>query len=315
MAIDNQGRWAQGVQRLTDLLDARAQRGSIFDQLGAFADRVRAERLVDDETMARLDELDENLSEYGYDPFGFSPEFARKVLIVSGWLYRKYFRVQTTGIDNIPDGPVLLIANHSGQIPIDGMMIVTSCLLDKTRPRMVRSMVERWVPTLPFVSWVLARAGQIVGTRDNFRRVVGQGSAILVFPEGVVGINKTFDKAYELQRFGFGFMRLALENGLPIVPVAVVGAEEQAPSFYNLKGVARLVGAPAFPITPTFPWLGPLGMLPLPSRYHIYFGEALCFEGQPDDEDKAIAERVDEVKAAIQALLDEGVAARESIYF
>jgi len=315
MVEEKDGRWSKGVQLINDLLETRANRASALDNLGDFVSKIRSQGLVDEETNSRLDELDENLSEYGYDAFGFSPEQAKKMLSMSSWLYRKYFRVQTTGIENIPDGPVLLIANHSGQIPIDGMMIVTACLLDKKKPRMVRSMVERWVPTLPFVSWIMARAGQIVGTRDNFRRVVEQGSAVLVFPEGVVGINKTYDKAYELQRFGFGFMRLALENDLPVVPVAVVGAEEQAPAFYNLLPMARLINAPAFPITPTFPLLGPLGLLPLPARYHIYFGDVMRFEGDPDDEDRAISARVDEVKAAIQKMLNDGVAAREAIYF
>jgi 1-acyl-sn-glycerol-3-phosphate acyltransferase len=303
------------VERVRALLEAREPEPTKGSLLASFLSRVKVDEKVVEETNARLGDLDEELGEFGYDAFGFSPDQAKKMLYFSTWLYRKYFRVQTSGIDNIPEGPVLLIANHSGQIPIDGMMIVTACLLDKAKPRMVRSMVERWVPTIPFVSWIMARAGQIVGTRDNFRRVVEQGSAILVFPEGVVGINKTWDRAYQLQRFGFGFMRLALENALPVVPVAVVGAEEQAPSFYNLKSVARVLGAPAFPITPTFPLLGPLGLLPLPSRYHIYFGEPMSFEGEPDDEDKVIAARVDKVKEAIDAMLKQGLAERQSVYF
>jgi len=315
MATRDTERWKRGVERINDLLEARAARPGGGQLWGSILSRFRIDDVVVEETNARLDDLDENLSDFGYDAFGFSPDQAKKMLYFSTWLYRKYFRVQTTGIDNIPEGPVLLIANHSGQIPVDGMMIVTACLLDMTKPRMVRSMVERWVPTIPFVSWIMARAGQIVGTRDNFRRVVEQGSAILVFPEGVVGINKTWDKAYQLQRFGHGFMRLALENALPVIPVAVVGAEEQAPSFYNLKSVARLVGAPAFPITPTFPWLGPLGMLPLPARYHIYFGPPMLFEGAPDEEDKAIAARVDTVKDAIDEMLKAGLSSRQNIYF
>ncbi len=175
-------------------------------------------------------------------------------------------------------------------------------------------MVERWVPTLPFVSWFMARAGQIVGTRSNFRRLAEQGEAILVFPEGVRGISKTFDKAYQLQEFGLGFMRLALENDLPIVPIAVIGAEEQAPSLYNFKALGRLMGMPAFPITPTFPLLGPLGLLPYPTRYRIYFGEPMQFEGDPDEEDRSISSKVDLVKDAISSMLDQGLRNRKNIF-
>jgi 1-acyl-sn-glycerol-3-phosphate acyltransferase len=194
------------------------------------------------------------------------------------------------------------------------MMIVTACFMELDPPRMLRSMVERWVPSLPFVSWFFVRSGQIVGTRDNFRRLVELGNSILVFPEGVVGINKTWDKAYQLQRFGYGFMRLALENNMPIVPVAVVGAEEQAPSFYNARKLGRVLGMPAFPITPTFPLLGPLGMLPLPVKYHLHFGEPMRFEGNPDDEDRVIGGMVKEFKGELQALINKGLDMRTGVF-
>jgi 1-acyl-sn-glycerol-3-phosphate acyltransferase len=141
-----------------------------------------------------------------------------------------------------------------------------------------------------------------------------QGECVLAFPEGVRGMNKVYADAYQLQEFGLGFMRLALETGTPIVPFAVVGSEEQAPSIANLEGIGRMIGAPAFPITLTWPWLGPLGMIPLPVRYHIEYGEPMHFSGDPNDEDEVIEEKVEEVKATIQSMIRNGLAERRSIF-
>jgi 1-acyl-sn-glycerol-3-phosphate acyltransferase len=140
------------------------------------------------------------------------------------------------------------------------------------------------------------------------------GECVAAFPEGVRGMNKLYRDRYELQRFGLGFMRLALETRTPIVPVGIVGSEEQQPGFANLSGLARLLGMPAFPITLGFPWLGPLGMLPLPVKYRIYFGEPILFDGSADEEDAAIQERVDVVKSEITAMLQRGVAQRSGIF-
>lgn len=307
-------RWRRGVQLLTRLGEVRRQDKGWGRVLAQAVERIYDEKLLDEETLRRIEQLKGDLNEFGYDPFGFNPEYLKYSLPLAAWLYRDYFRVQTYGIENIPKGPALLIANHSGQLPMDAMMIVTACFMELDPPRMLRSMVERWVPSLPFVSWFFVRSGQIVGTRDNFRRLVELGNSILVFPEGVVGINKTWDKAYQLQRFGYGFMRLALENDLPIVPVAVVGAEEQAPSFYNARKLGRLLGMPAFPITPTFPLLGPLGMLPLPVKYHLHFGQPMRFAGNPDDEDRVIGGMVDEFKVELQALINKGLEMRTGVF-
>ncbi|MCA9564417.1 MAG: 1-acyl-sn-glycerol-3-phosphate acyltransferase, partial [Myxococcales bacterium] len=181
-------------------------------------------------------------------------------------------------------------------------------------PRMLRSMVEKWVPSLPFASYFFARTGQVVGTPENCKRLLARNEAILVFPEGVRGISKTFDRRYELQKFGNGFMRLALETNTPIVPLGVVGAEEQAPSFMNAKRVARMLGMPSFPVTPTFPWLGPAGLVPYPVKYRLHYGKPLYFEGDPDDEDRVIGEKVEEVREAIQGLLATGLANRKGVF-
>ncbi|MEL7368262.1 MAG: lysophospholipid acyltransferase family protein [Myxococcota bacterium] len=255
-----------------------------------------------------------DVGELGVDAFGYDPDFVKYVASPAAWLYRNYFRVQAHGVDNVPEGRCLLISNHSGQLPFDAMMIAAALLLERNPPRNVRTMVEKWIPRLPFVSVFMARMGQVVGTPDNCRRLLQRDEAILVFPEGVRGIAKTFDKRYQLQRFGTGFMRLALETNTPIVPVGVVGAEEQAPALTNLSGIARMLSMPAFPVTPTFPLLGPMGLLPLPTRYRIYFGAPLSFEGQGDDEDEVIQRHIDGVKAAIDAQLKRGLAAREGVF-
>ena len=256
-----------------------------------------------------------NVPRFGTDEFGFSPDFVKRILPFATLVHRGYFRVSVTGVENVPTGRVLLIANHSGQLPFDGMMIATSLILEADPPRMVRSMIERWVPTLPFVSTFLARCGQITGIPENCRRLLEADETILVFPEGARGISKTYDKRYQLQKFGQGFMRLALETGSPIVPVSVVGAEEQAPSFYNVKPLAKALNMPAFPITPLFPLLFPLGLLPLPVKYHIHFGEPMQFEGSPNDEDAVIVGKVRQVEEKIQSTLDDMVKERKSIFW
>jgi 1-acyl-sn-glycerol-3-phosphate acyltransferase len=260
-------------------------------------------------TRARLDKLTPPRNEYGVDPYGLDLEYVVAAAAPFLWLYKKYFRVQLSGIDAVPaDGPVLVVSNHSGQLPFDAAMIGIGLLADKDPPRVVRAMIERWVPTLPFVSTFMSRCGQIVGTPENCRRLLAAGEALLVFPEGVRGLNKPFRERYRLQRFGLGFMRLALEAGAPIVPCGVVGAEEQAPALVDVKPLARLLGFPAFPLTPT------ILPLPLPARYHIRFGEPMRFSGSPDDEDAELERKVVEVERAVRALVDRGLAERRSVY-
>lgn len=273
------------------------------------------EQRLDDGIMARIDQLKEQLGGRPTDDFGFDPDQLKFAAPVIDWLYRTYFRVEAHGLDQLPDGQALYISNHSGQLPFDGIMIGTALLLEAEPPRAVRSMIERWVPELPFVSELFARLGAIVGTPENCVRLLEQGHSVLVFPEGVRGVGKTFDKAYQLQEFGHGFMRLALQTGTPIVPVGVVGAEEQQPALFKLDALGKAIGAPPVPITPTFPLLGPAGLLPLPVRYRIYFGRPVRFEGDPDDDDAVIGAKVDEVRRHIDALLQKGLAEREHVFW
>jgi 1-acyl-sn-glycerol-3-phosphate acyltransferase len=260
-------------------------------------------------TRARLEKLTPPRNEYGVDPYGLDLEYVVAAIAPLLWLYRRYFRVQLHGADRVPnEGAVLIVSNHSGQLPFDAAMIEVGLLIEKDPPRAVRALVEKWVPTLPFVSTFMARCGQIVGTPENCRRLLAAGESLLVFPEGVRGLNKPFSQRYQLQRFGIGFMRLALESGAPVVPCAVVGAEEQAPALFDVKPLARLLGFPAFPITPT------LLPLPLPARYHIRFGEPMRFTGSPDDEDAELERKVADVERAVRVLVERGLAERRSIY-
>jgi 1-acyl-sn-glycerol-3-phosphate acyltransferase len=260
-------------------------------------------------TRARIDQLTPPRNEYGVDPYGLDVDFVVTAIAPLLWLYRKYFRVQLHGVERVPgEGKVLLVSNHSGQLPFDAAMIEVGLLADKDPPRIARALVDRWVPTLPFVSTFMARCGQIVGTPENCRRLLAAGEALLVFPEGTRGLNKPFKERYRLKPFGHGFMRLALESGAPVVPVGVVGAEEQAPAIADLKPLARLLGFPAFPITPT------ILPLPLPARYQIRFGEPLRFTGSPDEDDAELEKKVAVVEDAVRALLERGLAERRSVY-
>lgn len=262
----------------------------------------------------RLEKVAERYaSTFGTDPFGFDPAWAKYAIGVAATFHRFYFRTEVTGLEHVPAGRVLLVANHSGQVPIDAMMIGASVFLDAPEPRVVRSMVEKWVQTLPFVSLLFHRVGQILGSPDNARRLLSQEECLLVFPEGARGISKPFRERYKLAPFGHGFMRLALEMRAPIVPVAVIGAEEQYVSLGNLERVAKLLGAPSLPLIPQL--LIPGGQLPLPTKYRIAFGEPLHFEGDPDDEDAIVGEKVARVSGAIDALLRDGLARRRSIFF
>lgn len=291
--------------------------GSLGRAVGRVMDaaRLNAERQVPDSVIDRIDRLKAELGDRPTDDFGFDPESIKPIAPALHWLYRHYFRVEATGLQGLPAGRVLFVSNHSGQIPLDGMMIGCALLFEGHPPRAVRSMVERWVPTLPFVSTFFARLGQVLGTPENCRTLLEQGHPILVFPEGVRGINKTYDKAYELQAFGHGFMRLALETRTPIVPVAVVGAEEQYPALWNAKPLARALGLPAAPVTPLFPLLGPLGLLPLPVKYRIRFGEPLRFDGDPHDDEARLGDKVSVVRDAIDAMLQEGLESREHVFW
>jgi 1-acyl-sn-glycerol-3-phosphate acyltransferase len=271
-------------------------------------------RGIGQEIEERLAKVPTRLNEYGFDQFGLEPAAARSQLLLSVLLYRYYFRVETRDIEKVPSGRVLLIANHAGQLPFDGMMLGVAMLLEAEPPRIVRGMGEYWIPQLPFVSVAAIRSGSMVGTPENCVQMLDADECVMVFPEGVRGMNKLFRDRYRLQRFGQGFVRLALETETPIVPVGIVGSEEQQPGLANLPRLARLLGMPAFPLTLGFPWLGPLGILPLPVKYRIYFGDPLRFDGSPNEDDAAVEAKVEQVRDAIHGLLQRGREERRGIF-
>jgi 1-acyl-sn-glycerol-3-phosphate acyltransferase len=286
-------------------VESHASRGVISGALSRLLAPLYGEI---DERIARMPT---RLNEYGFDPFGFDPAYARGMLATLVLVYRHYFRVAARGIENVPEGRVLLIANHAGNtFAWDGAMLSMALFLENQPPRMVRGMAEYYLPTIPFFNVFMHRLGSIVGTPENCAQLLENEEAIMAFPEGQRGFVKTYRQRYQLQRFGLGFVRLALETESPIVPVGIVGAEEQSPGLANVPALGRLLGAPAFPLTPTFPWLGPLGFIPLPVKFHLGFGEPLRFDGDPMDDDASIEKKVEVVKDAIRTLVAEGLAAR-----
>ena len=196
---------------------------------------------------------------------------------------------------------------------MDAALIGAALFMDVEPPRFMRAMVEKWTQTLPFVSLLFSRVGQVVGVPENAQRLLEREEALLVFPEGTRGISKTFDKRYQLADFGLGFMRLAIETDTPVVPVAVIGGEEQYISVANLDRVAKMLRVPAFPIIPQL--LLPGGQLPLPTKYRIYFGEPMHFTGDPDEDDAIIEEKVWLVRATVQSMVNRGVKARKHVFW
>ncbi len=281
----------------------------------------RARRAADDLTIkllgrdfeARLRRVPVNLEHGKNDPFGFDLETAKYAAAGAAFFHRLYFRTEVRGVDSVPHGRVLLVANHSGQVPIDGMLIACAMFYDAEPPRFIRSMVEKWTQTLPFVGTFFQRVGQVVGVPENARRLLDLNEAVLVFPEGAAGVSKPSSQRYALTNFGLGFMRLALETNTPIVPVAVVGGEEQYINLGNSRRMAKLLGMPVFPMIPQ--WFVPGAQMPLPTKYRITFGTALHFDGDPDDEDAAIQHKVDRVRDTIQGMLREGLRARKGVFW
>ncbi len=264
------------------------------------------------EIETRIAELPTRLNEYGFDPFGADPRWGMALTLPVALLYRYWLRVETHGIERVPEGRVLLIANHAGNtFAYDGAMLGMAMLLQARPPRMLRGMAEYYLPQIPFFTVLMHRMGSVVGTPENCTQILENGEAVMVFPEGARGFVKPWRKRYQLQEFGLGFMRLALETDTPIVPIGIVGGEEQAPALADVKWLGRLVGSPAFPITPTFPWLGLFGFVPFPVKFRLRFGEPLRFEGDPHDDDAAMEKKVDVVKDAIRGLIAEGLAERK----
>ena len=269
-----------------------------------------AERLVGEDERRRLAAVAHLAEgEVPYDRFGFSPDTMRSAFPWFHALYRFYFRVKSSGHENIPaHGPALLVGNHGGLLPFDAAMGVIDVMLNTNPPRLPRAIVDRWAGSLPWVNVFYARVGQVIGTRENFSDLLEDGQLVLVFPEGMDGVRKPITQRYRLQRFRVGFIEHSLRAGAPIVPMAFIGSDDQAPILYDFKPIAQRLGLPALPITPTFPWLGPLGLLPYPVGYKIVYGEPLPYHERfgPEGADDARLVRylANQVRRTVQKLVD-----------
>jgi 1-acyl-sn-glycerol-3-phosphate acyltransferase len=268
------------------------------------------ERTLDEDARRRLEALTEALPEEGsYDAFGLSAGAVRSAFPLLYALYRLYFRVRSEGHQHIPaDGAAVLVANHGGLLPFDGAMAAVDIFLHTDPPRLARAIVDRWAGTLPFVNVFFARVGQVIGTRENFTALLNAGKLVLTFPEGIDGIRKPINQRYQLQHFHVGFVEHALRAQAPIVPFAVLGSDDQAPILYDVKPLARWLGLPVAPITPTFPWFGPLGLLPYPVGYRIVYGEPMRlyerFEPDAADDERLVRELSAQVRRTVQKLVD-----------
>ena len=214
------------------------------------------------------------------DDFGFDREFSQLLQPAAEWLFREYWRVEVEGLENVPaEGRALLVANHAGVVPWDGAMIRTAIASRQPGPRYARMLVAAWAFAVPFLGEALLKTGNVLAHPDNAVALLLRDELVGVFPEGVKGATKPFRDRYRVGRFGRGgFVQVAIETGAPIIPVSVVGSEEIHPVIGELPWLASLLGLPAFPLTPTWPLLGPLGLLPLPSKWFIRFGEPVAVE-------------------------------------
>ena len=257
--------------------------------------------------------------EYETDEWGFDPEVTDAVMPVFEFLYRKYWRVTTTGLEHVPSaGRALFVANHSGQLPFDGSMLATAIRYDHPSNRLVRTMFASWFPTMPVVAPLFVKCGQVTATEDNGIRLLQNEELVSVFPEGIKGVGKLYKDRYHLVRFGRGgFIRMALKTQTSILPVSIVGAEETYMSLAKSDLIAKAIGFPFFPITPTFPWLGLLGTIPLPTKWTIDIGEPIPMDGYGPKADQnlmLVSQLTDQVRGVVQKMINERLAQRKSVF-
>lgn len=258
--------------------------------------------------------------EFETDDWGLDMEVVDLVKPFFDFMYKYYWRVQTSGMENIPDeGRALLVVNHSGQLPWDGSMVALSIFNEHPAQRLVRTLYATWFPTLPFFSALFVKAGQALATEDNGTRLLEQDELVAVYPEGYKGVGKLFKERYRLARFGRGgFVRMALKSEAPIIPVSVVGAEETYISLAKSPTIAKMIGFPYFPISPTFPWLGLLGFVPLPTKWYIDFGEPIAMDVYGPNaayNQLLVSQLTDQVRNVLQEMIYQRLKLRKSVFF
>lgn len=242
------------------------------------------------------------------DPWGFNLKTVRGALDLVYPLYKKYFRVRVFGLENVQDVPYMVVSNHTGQLPIDGMLITTAFATELEKPRVLHSMIERFMAGLPFIGDLSAQAGSILGDRDNCKWLLNKGESILVFPEGVRGINKSTKDFYKLQKFSHGFYRIALQAQTQILPISVVGAEEMFPFVVQAGGIGKKFGFPSLPL--------PANLIPLPSPIDIYIGKPIDVpkDLSPEAPDKDIRPYVFDIEKQIKHNIHVGLQARREFF-
>ncbi|AWV89648.1 lysophospholipid acyltransferase family protein [Bradymonas sediminis] len=246
---------------------------------------------------------------YGLDPYGVSQDYLAVFYSLLLPLYRDYFTVRTHGIENIPaQGRAMVVGNHSGGLPVDGAMVLASLFAEMDPPRLAQGMVEKFAQSLPFLSHWFSRVGQFAGLPEHAERLLNDDRLLMVFPEGVRGVGKLFKDRYKLERFGTGFIRLALATNTPVIPMAFIGGEEALPTAFHLKKMAKLIGVPYIPVPP---YLLPL---PMPVHCEIYYGEPMYFSGNGNEEDRVINGYVEQVKERISELIEQGRVERRSVF-
>lgn len=259
--------------------------------------------------------------QYSTDPYGMDRETIEMVRPFLRFMYRTWWRISAEGLEHVPaDGRALLVANHSGVLPWDGAMIAVAVADEHPaqNERILRSLHLHWFSTLPFVAPALAAMGQVPGLPENAVRLLENDELVCVFPEGLKGVGKLYRDRYKLARFGRGgFVQVALRARAPIVPVAVVGAEEIYPMLANAEPVAKMLGMPYFPLTPFFPWLGPLGVIPLPTHWSITFCEPIRtdeYDPEAADDPLTVLGLSEMVRERIQDTIDAKLAGRKSVF-
>lgn len=270
----------------------------------SFINKLSHRLLVPKRIEAQVDKMKPGSGSFDFDPWGRNFDTFKKSLGVFEFLYKHYFRVEAINIDLVPgSGRALIVANHAGQLPFDGIFIGIALALREKEPRIARAMVEHFFPTVPFIGSWLSSVGAAIGDPINCSRMLENEEAVIVFPEGVRGVGKLYDKRYQLQRFGNGFVHLAMNHNTPIIPVGIVGTEETMPSFYNIKPLAKILGVPYVPVTTP---------IPLPAQVKLYFGEPMHFKKVYKEKD--VTAYTERVKTKIDELIQGGLKEREGFF-
>lgn len=275
-----------------------------------------------EEEVKLIKSIDINDLGFGYDLFGMNKDWLLVAYGVVKLFYKKYFRVESNDVQNVPSkGRVILASNHSGAIPLDGSMIIMDVIANLKPPRLIRAIVDNFAFAMPYVGMFFSRVGQVVGHRKNFEVLLENDEGILVFPGGTRDIGRLFKNRYNPEKFNVGFIELSLIHKAPIVPVAVVGAEEQLPQLKKLDALGQLFGSPYFPLTPQFfMGGGPLtNFIPFPSKYHIYYGEPLeyykFFSEDTVENPEMVTTLAADVRSKVVELIHRGLKERKGVFY